>query len=403
MLKSNDILTGSLISKLVIVGAKPNCKLTVEVEASLAGLAVAKSSAAVSDIDLATVELSLRLSPEQLSNLPETFTGQQPSTENQCWRDGVALWSPEHPVLYDVTIRLFEESQDDPLDTVTTYTGVRSVGWDGSNFELNGSPYFQALVLDQGYWPDTGLTPPSYDALKSDIVLGKNMGFNGCRKHQKVEDPVFFYWADKLGFLVWGEMANAYKFNDAYMQRFNAEWIASIYRDRSHPSLVAWTPINESWGYDNLLVSAAQRNHIRALYFATKALDDSRPVNDNCGWEHVQTDLITFHNYSDVSELTSICCDVDKILDKHSNRALFARPLQVSLGEDGNRSYKSLPIICTEFGGLNIRAREESEAKEGDWGYITAENPEDLLARLEGLCLGIVKGGNVCGFVYTQL
>jgi beta-galactosidase/beta-glucuronidase len=136
--------------------------------------------------------------------------------------------------------------------------------------ELNGSPYFQALVLDQGYWPRTGITPPSADSLKQDIILAKRMGFNGCRKHQKVEDPIFLYWADILGFLVWGEMANAYEFNDTYMERFNDEWISAVKRDINHPCIVTWTPVNESWGYDDLPGSAQQRNHLRSLYFMTR-------------------------------------------------------------------------------------------------------------------------------------
>jgi beta-galactosidase/beta-glucuronidase len=149
---------------------------------------------------------------------------------------------------------------------------MRSLDWttgDGS-FRLNGKPYFQALVLDQGYWPETGLTPPSEEALKKDIEISKAMGFNGCRKHQKVEDPLFLYWADKLGYLVWGEMANAYEFDDVYVDRFDHEWMEAVRRDINHPCVVTWTPGNESWGYKNLKDSVQERNHLRSLYYMTK-------------------------------------------------------------------------------------------------------------------------------------
>jgi beta-galactosidase/beta-glucuronidase len=149
---------------------------------------------------------------------------------------------------------------------------MRSVSWQNGDgtFRLNGKPCFQTLVLDQGYWPETGLTPPSQEALKLDIERAKNMGINGCRKHQKVEDPVFLYWADRLGFLVWGEIADAYEFSDEYIARFDTEWIEAVKRDINHPCIVAWTPFNESWGYPSLKDSIGQRNHIRAVYYMTK-------------------------------------------------------------------------------------------------------------------------------------
>lgn len=168
-------------------------------------------------------------------------------------------------------LRLYDEKRG-IADKVKTVTGMRSLSYtagDGS-FRLNGRPYFHALVLDQGYWPETGLTPPFQGALRSDIELAKKMGFNGCRKHQKVEDPLFLYWADRLGFMVWGEMANAYEFDAEYVERFNEEWVAAVKRDINHPCIVAWTPTNESWGYPNLGSTSEQRNHLRSLYFTTK-------------------------------------------------------------------------------------------------------------------------------------
>jgi hypothetical protein len=134
-----------------------------------------------------------------------------------------------------------------------------------------------------------------------------------------------------------------------------------------------------------------------------RALDPTRPINDNCGWEHVQTDLVTLHDYSDIVELTKACSSIENIFRAHGGRNLFVRSALNAIGEEPVANHLSSPIICTEFGGLNIRPAEGASAKVGDWGYITADNPDDLLKRLEGLCMGIVASGLVSGFVYTQL
>lgn len=134
-----------------------------------------------------------------------------------------------------------------------------------------------------------------------------------------------------------------------------------------------------------------------------RSLDPTRPVNDNCGWQHVQTDLVTFHNYSDVAELTKACSDMKDLIAGHGGHDLFVRPPFDSIGEESITSFESCPILCTEFGGLNIRPADGTLVKDGDWGYITADDSNDLLNRLDGLFMGIVTGGLVSGFVYTQL
>lgn len=135
--------------------------------------------------------LNMRLSAEHFQVLPAEFTRVAPPSDPRCWRNGVALWSPQCPLLYDISIRILDPTGR-LLDEVRTTTGMRSLSWDNGNgtFKLNGRPLFQALLLDQGYWPETLMTPPSSEALKKDIELSKAMGFNGCRKHEKVEDPV---------------------------------------------------------------------------------------------------------------------------------------------------------------------------------------------------------------------
>jgi hypothetical protein len=401
VLQSNDIDSGNLHASVRVLGRRAGHGYSVELEASLAGVVVSKTDRIdlTRESDVVSFDANMRLSKEQLAQLPSSLTSTTPPDDSTCWLDGVALWSPEHPTLYDLTIRLYA-SNSTLLDTIHTTTGMRSLTWTDGLFRLNHRPYFQALFLDQGYWPTTFMTPPSSAALETDIRLAKSMGFNGCRKHQKVEDPTFHYWADHLGFLVWGEMANAYAFSAAYTARFDAEWRAAVARDINHPSVVAWTPVNESWAYTDLAGNPQHRDHVRSLYYATKTLDPTRPVNDNCGWEHVVTDLTTFHDYSDADELAATCASLGAILGPKAGRAMFV---------GGAAHAESTPVICTEFGGINIARAAAAGHAEGlagetrDWGYTTAADPVDLLARLRKMMRGIVDGGLIGGFVYTQL
>ncbi|RMZ72711.1 glycoside hydrolase family 2 [Pyrenophora seminiperda CCB06] len=407
LLKSNDIEHGNLHASIKVLGRPAGYDYSVALEARLGGVVVSttEKTALSRESDSVSLTASMHLSTRQTSQLPSELTSTAPLSSSTAWLNNVALWSPEHPTLYDITIHLYSTTSEVPLDTVQTTTGMRSLDWSNSTVRLNNRPYFQALCLDQGYWPTTFMTPPSPSALKHDIELSKNMGFNGCRKHQKVEDPLFHYWADRLGFLVWGEMANAYAFSQDYVQRMDQEWREVVLRDRNHPCVVAWTPVNESWAYTDLGASKEQRDHIRSLYYATKVLDPTRPVNDNCGWEHVVTDLTTFHDYADADELTNTCKTLDGILAKKANRAMFLAPMEKPV-DVGSKHTAGAPVICTEFGGVNI-AREAAAGGDGDktrdWGYTTATDAIDLLGRIEKMMKGIVEGGHCCGFVYTQL
>ena len=392
VLRSNDIENGKLKAGIRVLGRPAGSQYSVELEVLLGGETVTPTTKDVSfpkETDLVSFEANMRVSDKQKETLL--------SGDADNWLNNVALWTPEHPNLYDLRIKLFN-AQGTQVDEVHTTTGMRSLSWDNSQFRLNNNPYFQALFLDQGYWPRTFMTPPSPEALKADIELSKKMGFNGCRKHQKVEDPVFLYYADRLGFLVWGEMANAYEFSSQYIERFDAEWKEAVLRDINHPSIVAWTPINESWGYTDLPGNVEHRNHIKSLYYQTKALDPTRPINDNCGWEHVLTDLSTFHDYTDGDALTETCKTLEGIVAEKGDHDIFLPKIPA---DQGSSHQPSAPILCTEFGGVNI-ARDASSG-EKDWGYTTASDPKDLLKRIEKMMTGIVEGGLICGFVYTQL
>ena len=174
-----------------------------------------------------------------------------------------------------------------------------------------------------------------------------------------------------------------------------------VRRDINHPCVVAWTPVNESWGYPDLGGSTRQRDHIRSLYYMTKTLDPSRPINDNCGWDHVITDLSTFHDYADERGMAERCESVQSILGR--GRGMFLGEIHGPGGEhdEGSRHRRGAPLLCTEFGGVNIAASNDHSRQE-NWGYTTAKDSADLLRRVEGLIMATVKTGHVCGFVYTQ-
>lgn len=275
ILRTDDIKNGCFVATISTTGRRVGEELHVEIEVQSDGYKVGDTARETLNKEHNSVVLkkSVRASEDLLQDLPKNLVDK---LEN-----GVALWSPENPNLYDLIIRLIDSSNN-VIDEVKTTIGMRSTDWSNGDgtFRLNGKPYFQALVLDQGYWAETGMTPDTGTSLKHDIELAKQMGFNGCRKHQKVEDPIFLYWADKLGFLVWGEMANAYEFSNEYAERFNQEWMESVRRDINHPSIVTWTPINESWGYKSLKDNREERNHIRSLYYMTKYV----PTSLICEW-----------------------------------------------------------------------------------------------------------------------
>ena len=161
---------------------------------------------------------------------------------------------------------------------------------------LNSRPYYLRMVLDQGYWPDS-LMVASSDQLRHDVLLIKRLGFNGVRKHQKSEDPRWLYWCDVLGLCVWGEMPSAYGFSSATVHGVMEEWKELVERDISHPCIVAWVPTNESWGVPELMNDRRQVDFVRALYHMTRALDGTRPVVGNDGWEMPCGDLVCVHDY----------------------------------------------------------------------------------------------------------
>jgi beta-galactosidase/beta-glucuronidase len=300
------------------------------------------------------------------------------------------LWSPEHPTLLDVTLRL--EVAGVVVDEVHTYTALRSVEARDGYFHLNGRPYPLRLVLDQGYWTEGLMTAPSGEALRRDVELTKALGFNGVRKHQKIEDPRFLFWADTLGLLVWEELPSAYAFGPDAVQRLTRVWLEAIERDYNHPCIVTWVAFNESWGVPDLPNDARQRHAVAALYHLTKSLDATRLVVGNDGWEHVVTDLITLHDYSR---------DPATLAERYgSDTASRYTALQViehgRVGMLDPEEERGQPVILSEFGGIRYHPASVG------WGYQQVENPADLL-RIYAEMIRALPLRGVAGFCYTQL
>ncbi|TMD51652.1 MAG: glycoside hydrolase family 2 [Chloroflexi bacterium] len=303
------------------------------------------------------------------------------------------LWSPEHPNLIDVVLTVFEDNTI--VDKVQSYVGLRSVGTGNGRFMLNGHPYYLRLVLEQGYWPQSHLAAPGDEALRREVELIKALGFNGVRIHQKVEDPRFLYWCDRLGLLVWGEMANAYIFSPKAIQRLTREWLAVLERNYNHPCIVAWVPFNESWGVSNLARDPAQRHYVQAIYHLTKAIDTTRPTIGNDGWEHLVSDIYGIHDYtfngSTICERYGSAQAVEKTLHE-------VQPSDHAVILPGHRR-EGEPIMLTECGGIGYRP----DANQPWFGYGTVADSEAFLKKYEELIDAIVKSPAIAGFCYTQL
>ncbi len=340
--------------------------------------------------------------------LPLLARGEAPTTSYPRLRAKPALWSPEDPNLYDLRLELLDAGGE-TLDAVDSYFGMRKIEARDGKVYLNDSPYYQRLVLDQGYFPDGVLTAPTDDDLRRDIELAKEMGFNGVRKHQKVEDPRWLYWADRLGLLVWGEMANAYLYSPDYVRRITGEWQEVVRRDYNHPCIVAWTPMNESWGVPRLASDPRKVEHLLVMYHLTRSLDLSRPVVSNCGWEHALTDLCTIHSYGDAATLARRFAtpesSVEDLSPKDYGNMAALNELYKMDKQPEKRSvyapgygYRGEPILLTEFGGI---AFESASAR--TWGYRTVSDSEGLLERYEDLISALLSSDTVQGFCYTQL
>lgn len=302
------------------------------------------------------------------------------------------LWSPEEPNLYDVTYQVV--AQDGKvLDEVKSYAGMRKIHCANGYFYLNNKPYYQRLVLDQGYYPDGIWTAPSDEALKKDIEMSKAVGFNGARLHQKNFEERYFYWADKLGYITWAEFASwGLSVNDELAARNTlGEWTELVERDRNHPSIVTWTPFNETWGARD---TGAYPRMMRDLYNITKAMDPSRPINDASGDSHVLTDIWSVHNYARGEAL-------QKALVFEPGKEPYRNININDRGKQNFARYEGQPYMVDEFGGLPWIKKEERSTSWGYGGNIDSE--EEFFEILRGEIEALKASKHVVGFCYTQI
>ena len=305
---------------------------------------------------------------------------------------GVRTWSPEQPDLYDIEFELIKDGET--VDQAGSYFAMRDIRIDGPNILLNGRPLYQRLILDQGYWKDSHLTPPSEEALIEDIDKIHALGYNGLRKHQKTEDERFLYWCDVKGMLVWSEVASAYQYTDYAVAEFTREWMEIVKQNYNHPCIITWTPFNESWGISAVETRRDQQHFTEAIYHLTKSMDPYRPVIVNDGWEHTVSDIITLHDYEEVGEVLRkrYIEYKDQIMTTevyHSNhKSAMANGFE----------YKGQPVIISEFGGIAFNNDDSG------WGYGNkVDTKEDFIQRFDEITTAVKELPYVSGFCYTQV
>ena len=372
-----------------------------------------------SDIDRGMVQMDYRLSESSMEtalHIRVSMKGEQVADvivqqvkaegsltlslyENQIFRtanhDSGWCWSPESPNLFDVSLLLEKEGKT--IDQVDTYFGMRKVETKNGMLYLNNRPYIPKLVLDQGYWKDSLMTAEKDEDFKQDILLAKEMGFNGCRKHQKSEDPRFLYWADVLGYLVWGEIGACAQYSRRSVNRTMKEWSEAVNRDYNHPCIMAWVVLNESWGVPFIRTDKCQQAHSLALYYHVKSLDPTRLVVGNDGWEMTKTDICAVHHYSHGEEGETAKQSRFQESLKTLENILHAMPAGRQVYAEGF-SYNGEPVMLTEFGGISFQKETEDE-----WGYTSVKSGEEFINVYARLLSAIQDSEVLSGYCYTQL
>ncbi len=309
----------------------------------------------------------------------------------------VRLWAPNDPALYDVRVRLLRGAEQ--VDAVETYFGMRKVEVKNGRVYLNNCPRYQRMVLDQGYWPDTLLTPPDDDAIRTDVELTLAMGYNGARKHQKLEDPRYYYWADRLGLMVWEELPSVYAFTDESVRNLADTLQGGIERDFNHPSVIAWVTLNESWGVPQIYADHRQQAAGRMLYHMVKALDGTRLCSANDGWEQPTTDICALHDYTADTAVMAAHFASREVVEAH---ACDLRPCYAQTETPTGRE----AFMVTEFGGIAFSTLGDQGEMGGmeTWGYHDkVKDEEAFYARFKGLTDVIRDIPYCCGYCYTQL
>lgn len=301
------------------------------------------------------------------------------------------LWAPGQPNLVDAVVQLQTEEATDVVDS---YLGLRVVDAAAGYLRINREPVYVQAILDQGYWEESFFTAPSIEDLRKDLELAQAMGFNTLRAHQRVVDRRYLAMADEMGLMVWGEYPAAFEFSRRAIDWTTDEWMKVIDRDFSHPSVVVWVPFNESWGVSNIAHDMRQQRFVRGVCELTRAQDPTRPVIENDGWEQLQTDIITTHDYaSDPEALAAPYADWSSLEETLSGPGPQGRRVLLGDLEVGRR-----PVMVSEFGGISLNLDDERA-----WGYAVAGDTgayEGLVRELFG---AIYRSPIISGFCYTQL
>ncbi len=301
------------------------------------------------------------------------------------------LWGPQHPNLIDLSLTL---ESTDGVDEVVSYAGVRSVDVSEEYLHINGQPVYIRGILDQGYWPDSYFTAPSPEAIKDEIKLILDLGFNLSRIHERTPDRRYLAWADVFGLLLWAEFPSSYVFDDEALVDLSTEWLNVVRRDRSSPSIITWVPFNESWGIPLIASDSQQRSFVEGLVELTRALDGTRPISSNDGWEQPSTDIVTTHDYADKPEqLVSTYESAESLLS--SLNGIGPQGRRTILDTDWNFD---LPVIVSEFGGIAL-----AEGDSDHWGYRTVTSEQEYEAAFRGLVFALLESPFLAGFCYTQL
>ncbi len=301
------------------------------------------------------------------------------------------LWSTDAPNLYDIDYTLIIDGKD--VDFVKSYFGIRRIDIDGFKVRINGKSVFQRLILDQGFYPDGIYTAPSDEELKNDILMSMALGFNGARMHEKVFEERYLYYADKLGYLIWGEFPNwgLDVSHPMTLHSFVAQWLESMDRDYNHPALIGWCPYNETWDFEG---RRQIDTNVSAIFAATKAADSTRPVIDTSGNYHTEnTDIFDVHDYEQNPEIYK------ERYEKHCNGDYF------HWFSDRQKYNGKIPYFVSEYGGIlwNESQRKDNDAQVS-WGYGEApKSPEEFVDRYCKLTKVLLDSKNIMGFCYTQL
>ncbi|MFQ5699806.1 MAG: glycoside hydrolase family 2 TIM barrel-domain containing protein [Myxococcota bacterium] len=314
---------------------------------------------------------------------------------------GPREWSPEDPHLYALRVELRRGAET--MDLASSYTGLRELATEDGRILLNGKPLYVRGVLDQGYFPGGWYAAARDEDLRRDVELTRALGFNCARKHQKVEDPRYLYWADTLGLLVWGEMPSGRDFCSDLVTDLSREWLEVVRRDRGHPSLMAWVPFNESWGVWQQARRVEQRAFVEGLAGLTRALDPTRLVVANDGWEYTTGDLWTLHLYE--GEPDAVSARLDALLADPATPILRAgSPLGERLGALAGADVAGLPVLLSECGGIGFRDAGTPEPERPAFAYGDLPKTQaELEARIRAVADLLRDRPELSGFVWTQL